>query len=163
VYQRSAPWLLPRRNEEYPDLVRRAIARVPGLQRLRRYGIAAFTELFVAGLTRVPPVGWALRAWSAAFMRAQLRDPGVRRRAWPDHPFGCKRILFSSDYLPALQRPDVELVTDAVERITPRGGYREAGSGRVVNNWPGFMTEYVRATRRLRPEEYREVRPAAAR
>ena len=41
-----------------------------------------------------------------------------------------------------------------------RNWYRQEGSGRVVNNWPGFMLEYVRATRAIRPEEYREVRPA---
>jgi cation diffusion facilitator CzcD-associated flavoprotein CzcO len=43
-----------------------------------------------------------------------------------------------------------------------RNWYRDDGTGRVVNNWPGFMVEYVRATRAIRPEEYREVRPAAA-
>jgi hypothetical protein len=42
-----------------------------------------------------------------------------------------------------------------------RNWYRDAGNGRVVNNWPGFMLEYVRATRVLRPDDYREVRPAA--
>ena len=47
-------------------------------------------------------------------MRRQLRDPEVRRKVWPDYTFGCKRVLFSSDFLPALQRPNVELVTDAI-------------------------------------------------
>ena len=52
-------------------------------------------------------------------MRWQLRDPELRRKAWPDYTFGCKRILFSSHFLPALARPNVELVTDAIERVTP--------------------------------------------
>ena len=60
-------------------------------------------------------------ARSAAFMRWQLRDPEVRRKVWPDYTFGCKRVLFSSLYLPALQRPNVELVTDPIARITPTG------------------------------------------
>ena len=54
-------------------------------------------------------------------MRSQLKDPAVRAKAWPDYTFGCKRVLFSSHYLPALQRPNVELVTDAIARITPDG------------------------------------------
>jgi hypothetical protein len=58
---------------------------------------------------------------SATFMRSQLRDPDVRRKAWPDYTFGCKRVLFSSDFLPALQRSNVELVTDAITRVTPAG------------------------------------------
>ena len=54
-------------------------------------------------------------------MRSQLPDPEVRRKAWPDYTFGCKRILFSSDYLPALQRPNAELVTEPIERVEPEG------------------------------------------
>jgi cation diffusion facilitator CzcD-associated flavoprotein CzcO len=60
-------------------------------------------------------------ARSAAFMRWQLRDPEVRRKAMPDYTFGCKRVLFSSRFLPALQRQNVELVTDPIARITPTG------------------------------------------
>jgi len=44
-------------------------------------------------------------------MRRQVRDPELRERIWPDYPIGCKRVLLSSHYLPALQRPNVELVT----------------------------------------------------
>ena len=61
------------------------------------------------------------RLLSSAFMRSQLRDPEVRRKAWPDYTFGCKRILFSSEFLPALQRPNVELVTDRI--VAPHAGW----------------------------------------
>jgi cation diffusion facilitator CzcD-associated flavoprotein CzcO len=54
-------------------------------------------------------------------MRSQLKDPEVRRKAWPDYTFGCKRILFSSYFLPALERPNVELVTDSIARVVPGG------------------------------------------
>ena len=62
-------------------------------------------------------------------MRGQLRDPEVRRKAWPDYTFGCKRVLFSSSYLPALQRPNVELVTDAITRIDTGGRRRPPTAG----------------------------------
>jgi cation diffusion facilitator CzcD-associated flavoprotein CzcO len=65
--------------------------------------------------------GRLLHLRSATFMRSQLRDPELRRKAWPNYTFGCKRVLFSSDYLPTLARPNVELVTDAIERMTPAG------------------------------------------
>jgi cation diffusion facilitator CzcD-associated flavoprotein CzcO len=68
------------------------------------------------------------RLRSAAFMRWQLRDPELRRRAWPDYTFGCKRILFSSYYLRALGRPNVELVTEPIERMTPPGSTRPTGA-----------------------------------
>ncbi len=54
-------------------------------------------------------------------MRRQLPDPELRRKVWPDYPIGCKRILFSSYWLPTLARPNVEVVTERIARITPRG------------------------------------------
>jgi cation diffusion facilitator CzcD-associated flavoprotein CzcO len=61
-------------------------------------------------------------ARSAAFMRWQLRGhPELREKVWPDYTFGCKRVLFSSHFLPALARPNVELVTEAITEMTPRG------------------------------------------
>jgi cation diffusion facilitator CzcD-associated flavoprotein CzcO len=52
---------------------------------------------------------------------ARVEDPEVRARLVPDHPWGAKRPLFSNDYYPAFNRPNLELVTDPIERITPRG------------------------------------------
>jgi cation diffusion facilitator CzcD-associated flavoprotein CzcO len=144
LYQRSAPYLLPRRNAAYPEPVRTMLARVPGLQRLRRYGMCGVMEGITLGLTRSRAVNAGLRAWSTAFMRVQLRgDPSLRRQAWPSVPFGCKRILFSSTYLPALRRPGVELVTETIERITPDGIVTRDGVPRPVDTiiWAtGFAT-----------------------
>jgi cation diffusion facilitator CzcD-associated flavoprotein CzcO len=61
------------------------------------------------------------RARAAAFMRWQLRDPEVRRKVWPDYAFGCKRVLFSSHFLPALQRPNVDVVTETITAMTAGG------------------------------------------
>ena len=54
-------------------------------------------------------------------MNWQVPDPGLRARLTPDYTIGCKRILLSSDYYPALQRPNVELVTDRITAIAPTG------------------------------------------
>ena len=86
------------------------------------------------------PIG---RLRSTIFMRGQLRDPEVRRKAWPDYTFGCKRILFSSEYLPTLQRPNVELVTDRISRLTDAGIVTDDGRERAVDciiNATGFRT-----------------------
>ena len=66
-------------------------------------------------------VGRLLHLRSALFMRWQLRDRELRRKVWPDYTFGCKRVLFSSYFLPALARPNVELVTDPIRRMTTAG------------------------------------------
>jgi cation diffusion facilitator CzcD-associated flavoprotein CzcO len=66
-------------------------------------------------------------------MRSQLRDPELRRKAWPDYTFGCKRVLFSSEFLPTLGRPDVELVTDRIDHMTPEGIVTADGGVREVD------------------------------
>lgn len=120
VFQRSASWLMPRRNHVYPPRLRRLIA-VPGVQRLRRAAMFATLEGLTSGIRHPRTVGRLLALRSALFMRSQLRDPELRRRAWPHYTFGCKRILFSSHYLPALARPNVELTCERIEELTETG------------------------------------------
>ncbi|MEA2459596.1 MAG: hypothetical protein QOC95_2568 [Thermoleophilaceae bacterium] len=118
VFQRTGNWFMPRKNRPYPPAYKELIKRVPGVQALRRRFWFHYGESLTA-MIRHPKtfgrVGWAR---SAAFMRWQLRDPEVRRKVWPDYVFGCKRVLFSSHFLPALQRPNVELVTDPIAHMT---------------------------------------------
>jgi cation diffusion facilitator CzcD-associated flavoprotein CzcO len=118
IFQRTGNWFLPRRNRAYPPPIRTAIRRLPGLQAYRRRFVFHYCEGLTLAIRRPRTVGRALGLRSAAFMRWQLRGrPDLRRAAWPDYTFGCKRVLFSSAYLPALRRPDVELVTAAIERV----------------------------------------------
>ncbi|MHB1836086.1 MAG: flavin-containing monooxygenase [Solirubrobacteraceae bacterium] len=120
VFQRTANWLMPRRNHVYPPRVRRLIA-APGVQRLRRAAMFCTLEGLTSGIRHPRTVGRMLGLRSAMFMRSQLRDPELRRRAWPDYTFGCKRILFSSHYLPALARRNVELTCERIEEVTETG------------------------------------------
>ncbi|HWN31573.1 MAG TPA: NAD(P)/FAD-dependent oxidoreductase [Pseudonocardia sp.] len=121
VFQRSGNWFLPRRNRAYPSALRALLRRVPAVQEVRRRFLFRYMELITASIRHPGTVGRLTRLRAAAFMRWQLRDPEVRRKAWPDYTFGCKRVLFSSAYLPALQRADVELVTEPIARIGPTG------------------------------------------
>jgi cation diffusion facilitator CzcD-associated flavoprotein CzcO len=133
VFQRTGNWFLPRHNRRYNRAVRTAIARIPGLQALRRTFVFQYTESLTLAIRHPRTVGRLAAARSAAFMRSQLKDPAVRAKAWPDYTFGCKRILFSSHYLPALQRPNVELVTDAIASIAPSGVVTADGRLREVD------------------------------
>ncbi|MBO0878540.1 MAG: NAD(P)/FAD-dependent oxidoreductase, partial [Pseudonocardia sp.] len=121
VFQRTGNWFLARRNRAYPALLRVAFRRIPGLQRFRRRFVYRYGESLTAAIRNPRTIGRVLRLHSAAFMRWQLRNKEVRRKAWPDYTFGCKRVLFSSAYLPALQRENVELVTEPITRMEPSG------------------------------------------
>jgi cation diffusion facilitator CzcD-associated flavoprotein CzcO len=121
VFQRTGNWFLPRKNRPYPKPVHAAIRFIPGVQEFRRAFIFEYTEALTLAIRHPRTVGRVLGWRSAAFMRWQLKDPEVRRKAWPDYTFGCKRVLFSSAFLPALQRPNVELVTDRITGLTEDG------------------------------------------
>ena len=121
VFQRTGNWFLPRRNRPYPTAFKRLVEHVPGLQAFRRRFIFQYTESLTVLIRHPNTLGRVGRLWSTLFMRRQLRDPEVRRKAWPDFTFGCKRILFSSHYLPALQRPNVDLVTDPIAGMAEKG------------------------------------------
>ena len=133
VYQRSANWFMPRVNRRYPQFVKRAVEEVPGLQAFRRRFVFLYTEGLTMTIRHPRTFGRVAAARSTAFMRSQLKDPVLRAKAWPDYTFGCKRVLFSSHFLPALQRSNVELVTERIERITPTGILSADGSEREID------------------------------
>jgi cation diffusion facilitator CzcD-associated flavoprotein CzcO len=116
VYHRSAPYVLPK-----PD--RRYLGGPAGPARLAaRAGFWTMFELFSAGLTGgMPRLSRMMTSVALGHLRRQVRDPELRRRLTPDYPMGCKRVLLSSTYYPALTRPDVEVVTEPITEITPTG------------------------------------------
>jgi len=122
VFQRTGNWFLPRRNHRYPRAYRMLVRRVPALQRARRKGLFWYLESLTASIRHPQTLGRLLAIRSRLFMRYQLRaHPELRERIWPDYTFGCKRVLFSSFFLPTLARPDVEVVTEPIERLAPTG------------------------------------------
>jgi cation diffusion facilitator CzcD-associated flavoprotein CzcO len=133
VFQRTGNWFLPRRNRPYPAAVRAAIRWIPGLQAFRRRFIYYYAEALTLMIRHPRTIGLLGRLLSTVFMRLQLRDPEVRRRAWPHYTFGCKRVLFSSHFLPALQRTNVELVTEEIARLSPDGIVTADGAEREVD------------------------------
>jgi cation diffusion facilitator CzcD-associated flavoprotein CzcO len=121
VFQRTGNWFLPRKNRPYPALIKAFIRYVPGVQAFRRRFLYEYGESLTLMIRHPRTAGRIGHARSAVFMRWQLRDPELRRKVWPDYTFGCKRVLFSSHFLRALQRPNVELVTDGVTGMTAGG------------------------------------------
>jgi cation diffusion facilitator CzcD-associated flavoprotein CzcO len=128
VFQRTGNWFVPRRNRAYPAVYRWMIRHVPGFQALRRRSWFWIGEGLTTAIRHPRTLGRVYGAYSSLFMRRQLKGhPELRERIWPDYTFGCKRVLFSSAYLPALQRPNVEVVTDPIASLSKRGVVTAAG------------------------------------
>ena len=120
VFQRTAPWVLPRRDRAWSDAERRLYRAVPAAQRLARWSIYWAREGFTVGFLR-PRVMRLPQRLAQHHLRESVPDPELRARLTPDYTLGCKRVLLSNDYLPALTRPNVELVTAGIREVRPDG------------------------------------------
>lgn len=133
VYQRTAPWIIPRGDHAYSRLQQLAFRRVPGLQRLSRLGIYLTQEAVAPAFTVVPGLAAPAETLCRRFIAAQVGDRDLAERLSPDYRIGCKRVLRSNDYYPALTRPHVDLVTDGIERVTPTGIVTRSGEHREID------------------------------
>lgn len=128
VFQRSAPYLLLRPDRKFSELHHRIFERLPVTQLAERATWYGMVELLSVAWVYSRLVASVLRGCSRWHMRRQTRSrPGLFEKVWPDYPIGCKRVLFSNDYLPALTQPNVDLVTESITRITPGGVVTASG------------------------------------
>jgi cyclohexanone monooxygenase len=118
VYQRTAPYVLPRNDRAYGRLERLALRHVPGLQKLYRTAIYWGREGYVPGFTLQPKLAWPARKMALANLAKGVPDPELRARLTPTFEIGCKRILISNTYFPAISSENVELVTDPIAKVT---------------------------------------------
>src|SRR3954454_18828388 len=118
VYQRTAPWVIPRNDRRYSRPERAALRRVPALGRLYRTGIYWAHEGYVPMFTWQPRLGKPAEKASLGNLHKVIKDPELRAKVTPSFRFGCKRILRSNTYSPALAADNVDLVTDPISRVT---------------------------------------------
>jgi len=123
IFQRSANWLMPRKDCLYSPRLHRWMGRWPWLARLRhQFQWFFFGELQLTPLMKqVRIVQWLATRKSLWHLRSQVRDPSLRAKLVPDYPIGAKRVLFNDDYYPTLGRENVRLVTTSIERIEAGG------------------------------------------
>jgi cation diffusion facilitator CzcD-associated flavoprotein CzcO len=121
VYQRTAPWVMPRHDRAYTAVERLGFRYLPGLQRLYRSAIYWGRETYVPGFTRVPSILSPAQTMALGNIRKGISDPSLQAKVTPDFQIGCKRILISNTYYPALAQDNVEVVTDRIAEIRPTG------------------------------------------
>ncbi len=121
IYQRSAPWILPKPDRDYPAWERAVMRRFPARVAASRAGNFAMHEVFTYGFTGHDRLMDTLAKVADRFRRKELTDPELLAKATPDYEMGCKRVLITNDWYPTLMRPHVELHTTGVERITANG------------------------------------------
>lgn len=132
VFQRTPPWILPRHQHDYGAREHRLFRRHPRAQRMIRGAIYLAREAMVLGFRHPRAMRVAQRV-ALRHLREAVPDAALRRKLTPEWTLGCKRVLLSNDYLPALARPNVEVVTDAIAEVRARSIVTEDGVERPVD------------------------------
>jgi cation diffusion facilitator CzcD-associated flavoprotein CzcO len=130
VFQRTAAWVMPKRDKRYSEQAKQRFARFPALllsSRLAKYWLSeVFGPMVFLDAPRLSAIA---EKGSLAHLRASVADPELRTKLTPDFQFGCKRILISDDYWSTFERENVDLVTDPIEEVRHDG--IQAADGRV--------------------------------
>ena len=121
VFQRTPAWIVPKLDVAISPRLKALFRRVPATQRALRALIFALTESVGYPITRKPALLKGLERRARQHLERQVPDPELRARLTPSSRIGCKRILVSNDYYPALTRDDVDLVTAPIARVTETG------------------------------------------
>ena len=121
VFQRTAGWVLPRMDLPIPAAAQELFAKVPATQQLARQALYWGHEVSATAMVWDTPLTGLVARLGRAHLRRQVKDPWLRRQLTPDFTPGCKRMLVSSDYYPALQRDNCKLIDWPIATISPVG------------------------------------------
>jgi cation diffusion facilitator CzcD-associated flavoprotein CzcO len=121
VMQRTPPWIMPKPDRAIGFGEQTLYARFPALQRLHRRAIFTMLDVRGVGFVWTPKVLQFAERISLAHLARQVKDRELRKKLAPNYRMGCKRILISNDYYPAIARENVSLVTTGIERVDAKG------------------------------------------
>jgi cation diffusion facilitator CzcD-associated flavoprotein CzcO len=132
VFQRTPPWIMPHPDRPLSKWEHRIYNAFPPARRAMRDAIYWAREMFVLGFMH-PKLMQRAEGIARRHLAKQVPDPGLRRKLTPAYRMGCKRVLLSNDYFPALQEPNVELVTEGIAEVREHSIVDAAGVEREVD------------------------------
>ncbi|OBK23478.1 flavin-containing monooxygenase [Mycobacterium asiaticum] len=151
VFQRTPAWVLPRHDREISVRKQQLLRAVPALQRLQRLRFYLKRERLLLGF-RHPAFQKPAEFLARKHLYAQVKDPELRAKLLPSYRLGCKRVLISDDYLSALAKPNVTVVTEGIQAVTPDGIIDGTGTEHRFDTiilGTGFKTDRLPLTDRI--------------
>lgn len=133
VYQRTAPWVMPRRNRVYKPWHKQLMRKLPFVQRLIRNLVYFLREATVPMFIVAPSLGKYASRPALVNIHRTIKDPQLLAKVMPHYSFGCKRVLISNDWYRAMVHPNVDLVTDPIVRISGNSIVTADGCAREVD------------------------------
>jgi cation diffusion facilitator CzcD-associated flavoprotein CzcO len=162
VFQRTANWVLPRLDRRY-RWHDRLLAHLPPYARVVRGFWYRVLEWGRRGFDDGSLARRGMLRTAARHLQRQVPDPALREKLRPPYPLGCKRLIYSNDFLPALSQPKCELVTEPITRITPQGIVTADGRERALDALvcaTGFDTVQLLSSVRVHGRGGRTLREA---
>ena len=164
VFQRTPPWVVPRLDGAIGPGARRLLRRSRLARAALRLQLFASRELFALPFLR-PALAHLVRLLALRFLAQSVRDPALRAKLTPRYEFGCKRVLLSDDYFPALAQSNVEVVTEEISEVRARSIVTSDGIERPVDAivfGTGFEVRDLPIARRVRGRDGRTLEQAWA-
>ncbi|MFC1418926.1 flavin-containing monooxygenase [Streptacidiphilus cavernicola] len=127
LLQRTPPWIMPRMDRDITSAERRLYRAVPAAQRALRAALWSVRESQVGAFVKRPGLLKAAQALAKRNIDKHIKDPALRAKLTPDYRFGCKRVLLSNTYYPALAQPNVDVVASGLREV--RGSTVVAADG----------------------------------
>ena len=144
VFQRTPPWIIPRIDRRVSNFEKRLFAYFPVIQEFIRKSIYWSREALVLSFTYRWPLRYANEELVKHNLNQQVKDIELRKKVTPTWELGCKRVLVTSDWYPALQKSNVKLITNHIREITSHSIVTENGDEHPVDViiWStGFQTQ----------------------
>ena len=126
--QRSPTWILPKPDRPYTDLEKWVFAHVPLAKKIYRTRLWLRSESNISVIENGSDKTQEFKSIALRVLEATVPDEELRRKLTPDHPFGCKRLVFATDYLQALTQPHVEVVSSPARSLRARSLVTDDGT-----------------------------------
>jgi cation diffusion facilitator CzcD-associated flavoprotein CzcO len=165
VFQRTPPWILPHTDRPISDRERALYRRVPLAQKAVRLAIYLARESLVVGMAKNPRFLAPLRKLANKHLRDQVPDRELRKKLTPSYSPGCKRLLLSNDYYPALAQANCDVITEPITALSPTGIVTSDGTEHSVDAIvfaTGFRVTDNPMLERVRGRDGRTLRDAWA-
>ena len=152
LFQRTPPWIVPRHDHPIAAWQRILFRILPITQRILRSQIYWQRELITIGFVYRPKLLEAGMNIARKHLATQVVDPVLRAKLMPDYTFGCKRVLLSDNFYPALTQSNVEVVSDRIREVRAQSILTEEGKEYEVDTIicaTGFHTTDMQFPQRI--------------
>jgi cation diffusion facilitator CzcD-associated flavoprotein CzcO len=121
LFQRTPPWVMPHRDRPISEFERRIYRRFPALQRAVRTAVYLSREVLVPGFVYRPRLMQLPQRVARRHLEKHVTDPKLRAKLMPNYAFGCKRVLPSNEWYPAITQQNVSVITTGIDEVRPNG------------------------------------------